>query len=152
MTGATVFRSPSGGTVEVAVVGASVTSDDVRLVVEATPDAWDTIDLVMFFHLRWEIRNAGEVSGTRPVQLELRLSPALIGSAEVGEMASSHDPVSWFTGLDADHPLRSVNAWYAATVTEAVDLPPGLAGTGEVRTGFSTRWAETLDDPSRTDR
>lgn len=142
------FTTPSGASFAVAVVDVRVhPHDDVRVVVEADPETWDTIDLAMYFHLRWEIRHAGEVSGTRPVQLELRLAPALLASPDVGRWTASDDPVAWFTYLGPEHPLRSVNAWYAATVTEAVDLPPGLAGTGELRTGFSTRWAETLDDP-----
>lgn len=132
---AVVFRIPSGAGVSVEVLSAEQTSDGVRLVIEVDPDVWQTIDLVMLFHLRWDVRNPGEVSGEGPVQIHLRLDDALVATAaDVTLPAALND-------LPDDHPLRSTQSWYATEATEAVDLPPALAGSGELRQGFTTKWA-----------
>lgn len=133
------FRIPSGADLPARVLSADRSGDDVRLVIEVDPDAWQTIDLVMLFHLRWNVRDPGEVSGERPVQLGLRLDDALVAESAAVELPAG------LAGLPADHPLRSTQSWYATEVTEAVDLPPGFTGSGELRQGFTTRWAVERD-------
>ena len=59
------------------VSGTLVTAAPDALTVEFAPDVWEQIDLLQLFHLRWDVRGDGSVSGTGPVQIELRLDPAL---------------------------------------------------------------------------
>ncbi len=111
------------------------------LTVDVEPAAWETIDLLEMFHLGLAVRGEGAVSGTAPVRLELRLDPAV--AASVGELPSGVD--GWAAALaDAptDSPLREHTSWFALSATEAVELPPELAELGDVRSGFTTTWAE----------
>lgn len=129
------FTIPSGASVEVSPVDATRTDVGVTLTVEADPATWETIDLVMLFNLRWDVRDEGAISGDVPVQIVLRPDGDLVDQLPVG------DVVEALASLDADHPLRSNTNWYALEVTEAVELPPSLADTGDLRSGFTTRWA-----------
>jgi hypothetical protein len=128
------FRIPSGADLPVRVLSATADEAGARLLIEADPEQWQLIDLVMLFHLRWDVRSEGEVSGDRPVQLELRVDPELV------DVAADLDLPGALAGLDPQHPLLSTQSWYALEATEAVDLPPSLAGKGELRSGFSTTW------------
>lgn len=134
------FRIPSGADLPVRVLSSTAADDGVRLLIEVDPEQWEMIDLVMLFHLRWDVRGDGEVSGDRPVQLELRLDPSLADSA------ADVDLPTGLARLDPEHPLLSTQSWYALEATEAVDLPPSLAGKGELRSGFSTTWVERAEE------
>jgi hypothetical protein len=128
------FRIPSGADLPVRVLSASKGDDGARLLIEADPEQWNTIDLVMLFHLRWDVRDEGEVSGDLPVQIDLRVDPLLFDEVRALDLPAG------LASLDPQDPLLSTQSWYALEVTEAVDLPPSLADTGEVRTGFTTGW------------
>lgn len=133
MTTPLTFTTPSGAEIEVAAVSGS-RDDHVELTVEADPATWETIDLVMLFNLRWNVRDEGTVSGDTPVQLVLRLDDQL------AEDFPSGDVIDVLAALDTDHALRSNTNWYALEVTEVVELPPELAEKGELRSGFTTAW------------
>lgn len=128
-------------------VATAATAGTVQLTIEVEPSVWETIDLLQLFHLGWAERREGSVSGSEPVQIELRLDPAV--AAEVGplpgEPAGLADAIA---GAPAGSPLRANTSWYAVSVTEAVDLPPELAELGEVRSGFATTWGDPAPDSS----
>ncbi len=128
------FTTPSGAEIEVVAIDGS-RNGHIEITVDADPATWETIDLAMLFNLRWDVRNDGVISGDTPVQIVLRLDAELVDQLPDG------DPVEALASLDADHPLRSNTNWYALEVTEAVELPPSLAGTGDLRSGFTTNWA-----------
>ncbi|CAN5372425.1 hypothetical protein BH23ACT3_BH23ACT3_18890 [soil metagenome] len=136
MTTLLTFTTPSGAEIEVRPIDGS-RGEHVTLTVEADTATWETIDLVMFFNLRWDVRGEGTITGNTPVQLVLRLDSALADQLPDGEVAAA------LARLDLAHPLRSNTNWYALEVTEAVDLPPSLAEKGELRSGFGTTWMES---------
>jgi hypothetical protein len=111
--------------------------DTVELTVAVEPEQWETIDLLELFHLGLAHRHEGSVSGAQPVQIELRLDPAV--AAGLAELPADPEAV---TAAPAGSPLRDNTSWYALAVTEAVDLPPGMTELGEVRSGFATAWAD----------
>lgn len=118
-------------------------SDDpeVRLTIEVAPPAWETADLLMLFHLDWDARREGSVSGAQPVQIELRLDA---DAANPDDLPQAPETLAAaISGAADDSPLRAETSWYALAVTEPVDLPPELAGKGNVRSGFTTTWADT---------
>ena len=118
------------------VSGTLVTAAPDALTVEFAPDVWEQIDLLQLFHLRWDVRGDGSVSGTGPVQIELRLDPALAATRDPGDLGEV------VAAATDESPLRQQVSWYARSVTEAVDLPPDLAEMGEVRAGFATTWGD----------
>lgn len=135
----TVLRfsvNPAFGVEGTLVEGPTDADGALRLIVEFAPDDWETIDMLMLFHLGWDERHDGSVSGTRPVQVEMRLDP------EVAAATGPLDGPDELAALADDHPARNQANWYALNVTEAVDLPPELAGAGDVRSGFSTVWSD----------
>ena len=131
------FQVPSGSIVPTRALDAGREAGAVVLLVEVGQEEWEMIDLVMYFNLRWDRRNPGEVSGTGAVQILMQLDPAL--ADRVGD-----DVFAVLSAAELDDELRSTDSWYALEVTEAVALPPDLAAKGEVRQGFTTTWRDEL--------
>lgn len=139
MSAAVEFQLNEFATVSAAATSARAESDTVVLTVSVEPAVWEQIDLLQLFHLGWADRLDGEVSGTGPVEIDLRLDPAV--AAEAGDLPAEAEALS--TAI-ANGPaaLREHTSWYALSVTEAIDLPPELAELGDVRSGFTTVWAD----------
>lgn len=139
------FRLGSGAPLPARALTSRLVDDVVELTIEVGPEQWSMIDMVMLFHLEWSNRHDGELVEAGDVQLELRLDQQF-----VGELQPLVDPddrtgatiAAVVAGLDADHPLLDPQSWYALRVTEAVPLPPDLTDKGEVRSGFTTIWAD----------
>lgn len=138
MTASLEFQVPLGVTVPTRVLDATRVDDAVVLLIEVGQEEWEMIDLVMYFNLRWDIRNPGEISGDGAVQILMQLDPALAGRI------TGDDVLAELQALPIDDELRSTTTWYALEVTEAVPLPPELAAKGEVRQGFTTTWRTEL--------
>lgn len=142
-TAAIAFRIPSGADLPALALSAGGSGDDLRLLIEVDAEHWPTVDYVELFHLGLAVRGPGEVSGDGPVQIELRPAAGIVD--RVGGLTLPDD----LAGLEEDDPLLSTTSWYATEVTEAVELPPGLAGVGELRQGFTTSWKdEEPPDPA----
>jgi hypothetical protein len=133
------FQLNEFATVSTQAVAIAPGSDTIVLTVEAAPEQWETIDLLEMFHLGLAQRHEGSVSGTQPVQIELRLDPSI--AAGVGELPAD---LAAIAAAPEGSPLRENTSWYALAVTEAVDLPPEMAQLGAVRSGFTTVWADQL--------
>lgn len=115
------------------------------LTLVADPEQWEMIDLLQLFHLRWDARHEGVVSGDRPVTIEIRLADDVDRAPLPDDPAALAAFVAAAGGRDVE-PWRDAQRWYALNVTEEIDLPPELATLGEVRSGFSTVWADTPTD------
>jgi len=132
------FRVPSGSIVPARVLDATRADGAVMLLIEIGQEEWEMIDLVMYFNLRWDRRNPGEISGDGAVQILMQLDPAL------ASRASADDIFATLSAAPIEDELRSTTNWYGLEVTEAVPLPPELAAKGEVRQGFTTTWRAEL--------
>lgn len=132
------FQVPSGSTVPTRVLDAGREANAVVLLIEVGQEEWEMIDLVMYFNLRWDRRNPGDISGDGVVQILMQLDPALV------ERIDGDDVFASLAGAPLDDELRSTTSWYGLEVTEEVPLPPELAAKGEVRQGFTTTWREEL--------
>lgn len=130
------FQLNEFATVAATAISARAEGGTVVLTVEVDPAAWEQIDLLQLFHLGWADRLDGEVSGTSPVQIELRLDQAV-----ATDLPTDLDGLA-ATIADGPAPLRENTSWYALSVTEAIDLPPELAKLGDVRSGFATVWSD----------
>lgn len=128
--------NPAAGIDGSVVDGPAATGGTLQLTAEFSVEDWETIDLLMLFHLGWDERHPGSVSGQQPVQVELRLDPQVAAASGVLD-----DPARLAVLAD-DDPALDQASWYALNATEAVELPPGLADAGEVRSGFSTIWTD----------
>jgi len=121
--------------IDATVVAAALAGDRIVLTIELAPEEWERADLLMLFHLDWDVRNPGTVSGSVPVEVEIRLAAL--------DDSPPSDPTA-IVDLLAEAPpgaaLRAETNWYALEVTEPVDLPPDLAALGQARTGFTTTW------------
>ena len=139
------FRLGSGATFPARALASRLVDDVVELTIEVGPEQWSMIDMVMLFHLEWSNRHEGELVEGGDVQLELRLDHELVGELQPlvdPDDATGVTIAAVVAGLDGDHPLLDPQSWYALRVTEAVPLPPDLADKGEVRSGFTTVWAD----------
>ena len=128
---------PMGVALPARILSGSIDGDLVELTIELAHDDWDMADTNMLFHLQWGDRNDGEIVEGGDVRLEMRLAPGLVDEARA---LAGDDLGAAVAALDADHPLRRTDSWYAMRVTEEVPLPPALADKGEVRSGFTTKW------------
>lgn len=116
------------------------TGTTVELTVELDPATWEFADLLMMFNLYWDKRNAGQISGTKPVQIAMFLDRELYKKLKAsGELIADR---AAFIAIQKDHPMRNTTAWFATEVTEEVDLPEELKGKGTLREGFTTQWRE----------
>lgn len=118
----------------------SHTEHGVELTIEVDPETWESVDLLMFFNLQWNKRNAGTISGTKPVQISMFLNRDLYT-----KLKSSGDLLAdktAFMNANSDHPMRATTAWFATEVTEEVELPEALRGKGTLREGFTTHWKD----------
>ncbi len=116
------------------------TGSTVQLTVEVDSATWEFVDLLMMFNLTWDKRNAGSISGEKPVQIVMFLDFELYSRLkESGNLAAVKEN---FVALAKDHPMRSTKAWFATEVTEEVDLPEELKAKGTLREGFTTHWKQ----------
>lgn len=112
------------------------------LTLQAEPAQWEMIDLLQLFHLRWDARHEGAVSGERPVDIVIALAHDVDPAPLPDDPAALAAYVAGAEGRD-QVPWRDQQRWFAREVTEAVDLPPELAPLGDVRSGFATVWADS---------
>jgi len=118
------------------------TNGRVVATVEANPEIWEYVDLLMFFNLRWDVRNEGFVSGTKPVQVKIVLDKELYNSLQSsGQLLADQQA---FFNSPLEHPMRKTTSWYALEVTEETDLPDRLKELGSLREGFTTKWKDNL--------
>jgi hypothetical protein len=136
--GSLEFQVPIGVTVPTRVLDAARVDGAVVVLIEVGQEEWEMIDLVMYFNLRWDVRNEGEIEGLGAVQILMQLDPAL------ADRVTGPDVLAELQALPIEDELRSTVNWYALEVTEPVPLPPELAAKGEVRQGFTTTWRAEL--------
>lgn len=74
------FKLPVGTEYLTKLLSFKHNDNQIQLLIEVTPDVWESIDLIMLFNLRWDVRNAGSVSGQKPVQIKMYLDTALYTS------------------------------------------------------------------------
>jgi len=134
------FHINEVATVPVTIVAAGTDGGLPALTVEADPSVWESIDLGILFHLGWDQRGDGEVSGALPVQIVIRIDPDAVDPSELP--ADADALAAAVAAAPDDSPLRFHASWYALEVTEPVELPAELAAAGDVRTGFTTIWAD----------
>lgn len=132
------FRIPSGNLVPTRLLELRRDGDAVLALIEVGQEEWTLIDLVMLFHLAWDKRNAGEISGDGAVQILMQLDPELAAGVDDDDLAAT------LLAAPVDDDLRSTDRWYGLEVTETVALPPELADRGEVRQGFTLTWRDAL--------
>ena len=116
------------------------TGTGVKLTLEVDPDTWESADLLLLFNLRWDKRNPGTISGTKPVQIAMFLDRELYNKVK-GSGDLLMDSTA-FVNADPGHPMRATSAWFATEVTEEVELPEALKEKGSVREGFTTHWKD----------
>lgn len=114
----------------------------IEVTVEAKPEVWEYIDLLMFFNLGWDKRKEGTISGTKPVQVKMVLDKAIYNSLESTNQLLTDPNV--FIESPKDHPMRGTANWFALEVTEETDLPESMKSLGTLREGFITTWKEEL--------
>lgn len=132
------FRVPVGAIVPTRVLDASRVDGAIVLLIEVGQEEWEMIDLVMYFNLRWDRRNPGEIVGDGVVRILLQLDP------DLADRVTGDDVYGLLVALPVEDDLRSTVNWYGLEVTEKVSLPPELAAKGEVRQGFTTTWRAEL--------
>jgi len=126
----------------VSILDGRLVDGGAQLTIEVGAREWETVDMVMLFHLQWDKRNEGEIVEGGDVRIELSLDPELVG--ELAALVDGTDVARGVAGLDRAHPIKSTEAWYARSVTERVPLPSELAGKGEVWSGFTTFWEDMI--------
>lgn len=113
------------------------TGTTLELTLEVDTATWEYVDLLMMFNLTWDKRNAGSISGKKPVQIAMFLDRGIYnklrGASELPDKAA-------FLNLAKDHPMKSTQTWFGTEVTEEVDLPEELKSKGTLREGFTTHW------------
>lgn len=118
------------------------TNNRIEATVEANPEVWEFIDLLMFFNLFWDVRNQGAVSGSKDVQIKMILDKNIYQSLlDANQLITDKKSL---IESPSDHPMRKTVNWYATEVTEEIDLPDNLKELGSVREGFTTKWKEEL--------
>lgn len=117
------------------------TEHDVRLTVELDPETWETADLLMFFNLKWDKRNPGTISGTKPVQISMFLDRQLFQKLKASDELLTDKNA--YMKANLEHPMRGTSAWFATEVTEEVELPEELKNKGTLREGFTTHWKDS---------
>lgn len=116
------------------------TGKTLQLTLEVNETTWESVDLLMMFNLAWDKRNAGTISGTKPVQIVMTLDKSLYKTLkESGNLVTDS---AAFSALGKGHPMRGTEAWFATEVTEEVDLPEELKSLGSLREGFTTHWKQ----------
>ncbi len=136
----TKFYLPVGPGYEVQLLEFVHENEQIRLKIVATPEVWNTIDMVMLFNLQWNDRNPGSVSGEEPVEIVMMLSKDLY--KELKESNNLLSTSELFLKAEKEHPMKSTVNWFATEVTEEIDLPDHLQNKGSVRQGFTTKWKD----------
>ncbi|UXX78286.1 hypothetical protein N7E81_13065 [Reichenbachiella carrageenanivorans] len=138
----TTFILPVGTAYRAKLLDFVQVDNQIQATIEVEPEIWETVDMVMLFHLQWNDRNEGSVSGDKPVQIKMFLGPEVYTSLsnEKQLITNRND----FFQTDEKHPIRSAYSWYATEVTEEVELPDVLKDKGTLREGFTTKWKEAL--------
>ncbi len=114
------------------------TDNRLEATVEVSPEVWEYVDLLMFFNLRWDVRNEGSVSGTKAVQIKMVLDKNIYQSLKSsGQLLTDKNA---FIESPLEHPMRGTTNWFALEVTEETELPDSLNELGSLREGFSTKW------------
>jgi hypothetical protein len=139
----TKFYIPAGADYDVQLKEFEHNNEHIKIKIEASPEVWMTIDLVMLFNLRWDNRNQGSVSGENPVEIVLFLSKDIY--QKLSDSGNLLTDVNAFLQASKDHPMKSTVNWCATEVTEEVSLPEYLKDKGSLREGFTTTWKEVFE-------
>lgn len=139
----TKFYLPSGVGYEVLLLDFKHENDRIFVRIEASPEVWEIIDLVMLFNLKWDNRNPGSVSGEKPVELVLFLDKDLYDKLKASDCLLTD--VEMFLQAENDHPMKSTVNWFVTEVTEEVNLPEYLKEMGSLREGFTTTWKDEFE-------
>lgn len=132
------FKLPIGATYAATILEYKVKDQSVEATIEAGPEEWEYFDMLMLFNLKWDVRNEGSISGTKPVQIVMYLDQEIFQAlTEADNLAINREELK---EVDEDHPLLNPFNWFATEVTEEIDLPPHLKALGTVRQGFTTHW------------
>ncbi|GEM_PF-1467268 len=134
------FTLPVGTEYEANLLSFEHENSQIEAIIEVGPEVWETVDMVMLFNLKWNDRNEGSVSGTKPVRIRMFLDKELYQTLK-DENNLITDEKS-FLASDRNHPMRSSTKWFGVEVTEEVTLPDSLKNLGTVREGFTTKWLE----------
>ena len=145
------LHEPNGHRFDVILVQVSLDhpegGPDVRLVFDTGWDTYDReVEIFNLFHSSPEVRGDGPPGGFIPgkrVRVELRLDTALAAEHFAG--ATAEDVARRLVELrdaDPDHALLETEAWFLASATQALDLPPDAPPGAALREGFRTRWAD----------
>ncbi|BAN00381.1 YbjN domain-containing protein [Ilumatobacter coccineus] len=137
------LRLPIGAPFPVDVIDATPSLSRYVIRVRVSRDTWSTIDELELFNLVADARKPGSLTGSGDVEIELRLVDALV--PDVIRRVAGLDPVDGvaeLAELGDEAPALITESWFATNVTEQVPLPDDLADSGELRQGFSTRWAD----------
>jgi len=102
--------------------------------------------IFQLFHCPPEVRGEGPEGGLiegKRVRVEARLDDALArehfaGSDAPGVAARLLE----LSESDPQHVLLETESWFALTVTQALDLPPGAPEGASLREGYRTAWAD----------
>jgi hypothetical protein len=119
----------------------------VRMTLDVGLEQWARIDRDQLFHLAPDVRGpeAQSFSPGGPVHIELeldsRLVPQLYGLSR--EPLSAGQQLAGLASTAPASPLLATDSWYALRVLADVALPPGM--DGQLRSGFSTSWAQAAD-------
>ena len=123
-----LFHAPAGLEIPAQLVEVG----DTCVVVELSPETWETVDVLSLFHLQPANRQPGLISAGVAVRIELWRAPDAGPSnpAELAELLLS------CSITDPANALLSTATWYALTVTEE----RYAQGPARLATGFATRW------------
>lgn len=132
--------------VSVSHAGGGAAPLDVRITVDLGWDAYDrSIATFQLFHCPPDVRGDGPEDGLiegKRVRVEARLDDALarehFAGADAEAVASRLIELS---DSDPQHALLETEAWFALTVTQALDLPPDAPEGAALREGYRTTWA-----------
>lgn len=118
-----------------------------RLTFEVDWDIYQHIDSAAIFHLDRKVRvdsEGADFSPDKPIEIEARLNENLLAKI-ISQGDTQEEVASYLLELNqtkADDILFHTDSWYALYVKQLVDLPSELEGTGELKMGYRTTWAE----------
>ena len=120
---------------------------DVRLVFDTGWDTYDReVEMFNLFHSAPDVRGDGPpdgfIEGNR-VRCELRLSTAL--AREHFEGATAEEVAKRLIALrddDPEHALLETEAWFLASASQSLPLPPEAPPGSALREGYRTKWAD----------
>ena len=157
-----IFYPPEGEPLHALANEVSATYENdalegIQLTFQVAPETYTRIDQAALFNLGKEFREpilGGAFDPDKPYQIRAALSLEQV--AEIQDSGNSVDELAQKVLLVNSHPdgdpVFFTENWFALSVTQEADLPPELAETGKVYSGYSTTWRDkyimTSDEPS----